>query len=202
MEENYRKWHNHSEQQLAAHIQAAEDKAAADAEARRRRYGPLLAAHHLAANSLVLVVTSTCPINPCVLNQAATACNLVAGSACMCRVAPTAALQRSPGVLVSMVGRHCSQPGSATSMSHAALPCPVLPRPHMSAGARSSRLLSTAATSSSWHARLQHRRQLDRRTQHSGGWQDPQPENRVVWSSAHKLAVCLQHCLHVQGCTV
>jgi hypothetical protein len=39
MEENYKKWHNHTEQQLAAHIQAAEDKAAADAEARRRRCG-------------------------------------------------------------------------------------------------------------------------------------------------------------------
>lgn len=37
MEENYRKWHNHTEQQLAAHIAAAEDKAAADAEAQRRR---------------------------------------------------------------------------------------------------------------------------------------------------------------------
>lgn len=38
MEENYKKWHNHTEQQLAAHIAAAEDKAAADAEARRRRW--------------------------------------------------------------------------------------------------------------------------------------------------------------------
>lgn len=38
MEENYKKWHDHTEQQLASHIQAAEDKAAADAEARRRRY--------------------------------------------------------------------------------------------------------------------------------------------------------------------
>lgn len=37
MEENYKKWHNHAEQQLAAHIQAAEDKAAANAEAQRRR---------------------------------------------------------------------------------------------------------------------------------------------------------------------
>jgi hypothetical protein len=41
MEENYKKWHNHTEQQLAAHIQAAEDKAAADAEARRCRCGCL-----------------------------------------------------------------------------------------------------------------------------------------------------------------
>lgn len=39
MEENYKKWHNHTEQQLAAHIAAAEDKAAADAEAQRRRWG-------------------------------------------------------------------------------------------------------------------------------------------------------------------
>lgn len=39
MEENYKKWHNHTEQQLAAHVAAAEDKAAADAEAQRRRWG-------------------------------------------------------------------------------------------------------------------------------------------------------------------
>lgn len=37
MEENYKRWHNHNEAQLEAHVQAAEDKAEADAEARRRR---------------------------------------------------------------------------------------------------------------------------------------------------------------------
>lgn len=38
MEENYRQWHQHSEQQLAADVQAAEEKAAAAAEAQRKRY--------------------------------------------------------------------------------------------------------------------------------------------------------------------
>jgi hypothetical protein len=40
MEENYRQWHQHSEQQLAADVQAAEEKAAATAEAQRKRYAP------------------------------------------------------------------------------------------------------------------------------------------------------------------
>lgn len=36
MEENYRQWHQNNEQQLAADIQAAEEKADADAEARKK----------------------------------------------------------------------------------------------------------------------------------------------------------------------
>lgn len=37
MEEIYKQWHTHTEQQLAAHIQAAEDKAVADLETQQRR---------------------------------------------------------------------------------------------------------------------------------------------------------------------
>lgn len=37
MEENYKRWHQRNEQQLEAHIQAAEDKADEQADARRRR---------------------------------------------------------------------------------------------------------------------------------------------------------------------
>jgi hypothetical protein len=37
MEENYKRWHTANEAQLAAHIAAAEDKAADDEAARRRR---------------------------------------------------------------------------------------------------------------------------------------------------------------------
>lgn len=38
MERNYMEWHKNNEEKLAADIQEAEDKAAADAEARRRRW--------------------------------------------------------------------------------------------------------------------------------------------------------------------
>lgn len=44
MEENYRKWHTHNEQQIAANVQAKQDKDEETAAAQRRRWGLRVAA--------------------------------------------------------------------------------------------------------------------------------------------------------------
>lgn len=139
MEENYRQWHQNKEQQLAADIQAAEEKADAQAEARKKR---------LVSAGCVFGVAEHCTFAPQGSSAPPQSCDVLASYW---------HLLGSDDACLFHATKHDTVPDRMM------MNCGCNP-----AGVKSSRQLSIVSTSSNWQAKQQRHKQHVQQMQHSG----------------------------------